>query len=404
MTTTTVFESIIAPLKTLLTEQTAQLKGDDYKLSFCFFTLNLLYAIISRIGSISLLVTHLKTSPYTFDVALVNASKSMYSEAFRRYDPTWFQKLFLNLLGLLQFMPLPEIQALGQFIIMDGSTFPAIQTMEWACYKSSKNALKLHLSFDLNRMIPVQFICTDGNGNERKVLVALLEIGVTYIADRGYASFAVFEQITALQAFFIIRIKGNIKYTVRESLAVCIPGSWQPYLSEVVDSMIVFSKDKQKHVYRLVTFSAYGENYCITTNRLDLTTGEIIMLYAYRWQVELFFRVLKRTFNALHLWTHHERGIQSQFYIYLIAYVLLIHFKQKLKQASKQETNTDKTKACNLSPHKIPSSSPERGIVTFLGEKLNEYWKIGIHWLEAIKNLLRQPLIPEHIELLISMK
>jgi Transposase DDE domain len=404
MTTTTVFESIIAPLKTLLTEQTAQLKGDDYKLSFCFFTLNLLYAIISRIGSISLLVTHLKTSPYTFDVALVNASKSMYSEAFRRYDPTWFQKLFLNLLGLLQFMPLPEIQALGQFIIMDGSTFPAIQTMEWACYKSSKNALKLHLSFDLNRMIPVQFICTDGNGNERKVLVALLEIGVTYIADRGYASFAVFEQITALQAFFIIRIKGNIKYTVRESLAVCIPGSWQPYLSEVVDSMIVFSKDKQKRVYRLVTFSAYGENYCITTNRLDLTTGEIIMLYAYRWQVELFFRVLKRTFNALHLWTHHERGIQSQFYIYLIAYVLLIHFKQKLKQASKQEINTDKIKTYKPSPHKIPSSSPERGIVTFLGEKLNEYWKIGIHWLEAIKNLLRQPLIPEHIELLISMK
>ena len=128
------------------------------------------------------------------------------------------------------------------------------------------------------------------------------------------------------------------------------------------------------------------------------------MLYAYRWQVELFFRVLKRTFNALHLWTHHERGIQSQFYIYLIVYVLLIHFKQKLNQTAKPEINTEKTKTSKRSSHAFSSSAPERGIVTFLGEKLNEYWKIGIHWLKTIQNLLRCPLIPEHIEILISMK
>ena len=359
---------------------------------------------MSRIGSISLLVTHLKTSPDTVAFALVEASKSMYSEAFSRYDPTWFQTLFLNLLGVLQFMPLPEIQALGRFIIMDGSTFPAIQTMEWACYKRSKNALKLHLSFSLNHMIPVQFICTDGNGNERKVLVALLESGVTYIADRGYASFAIFEQITAQQAFFIIRIKGNSKYTVNQHLAVDIPQTWQSYLSQVADSIIVFSNEKQKRAYRLVTFLADGESYCITTNRMDLSTEQIIMLYAYRWQVELFFRVLKRTFNALHLWTHHERGIQSQFYIYLIAYVLLIHFKQTLSQAAKQDINSEDAQTSRRSSLQFPSSAPGRGIVTFLGEKLNLYWKIGIHWLETIKNLLRSPLIPKHIALLISMK
>lgn len=397
MVTTTVFESLVAPLKPLLTEQANQLKRDDFKLSFYFFTQNLLYAVINRVASISLLITHLKSSPDTLAFSLVEASKSMYSEAFRRYDPTCFQKLFLTLLVQLQFIPVPEIQALGQFIIMDGSTFPAIQSMEWACYKSSKNALKLHLCFDLNRMIPVQFICTDANGNERKVLAALLEAGVTYIADRGYASFALFEQIAAQQAFFIIRIKANIKFTASESLAVSLPATWQPYLSEVTDSIIVFSKDKQHRSYRLVSFLACDENYRITTNRIDLTTAQIIMLYAYRWQVELFFRILKRTFNALHLWTHDERGIQSQFYIYLIAYILLIHFKQKLTQA-RQKVETLRES------HKFSASIPERGIVTFLSEKLNEHWKIGIHWLETVKNLLRKPLTASDIELLISMK
>jgi transposase len=327
----------------------------------------------------------------------------MYSEAFRRYDPTLFQKLFLSLLTQLQFLGMPEIETLGRFILMDGSIFPAIKTMDWAVYKSSQNALKIHLSFELNRMIPVQFICTDANGNERKVLAALLEVGVTYIADRGYASFAVFEQIAKQQAFFIIRIKYNIKYALSESLVVTgIPENWQAFLSEVTDSLIVFSNDKQKLVYRLVTFSACGEIYHITTNRLDLTTAQIIMLYAYRWQIELFFRVLKRTFNALHLWTYDERGIQSQFYIYLITYLLLIHFKQKLAQADCEKVTVEKSKTSNRKPRKFFPPVPERGIVTILSKNLSEYWKIGIHWLETLKNQLRMPLNQESIELLVS--
>jgi hypothetical protein len=403
MTSTAVFENIIAPLKPLLTEQANGLKGDDYTLSFYFFTQNLIYAIVARVTSISLLVTTLKSSPDTLAFALVAASKSMYSEAFSRYNPTLFQTLFLSLLGQLQFLGIPEIQALGRFILLDGSIFPAIKTMDWAVYKSRKNALKLHLAFELNRMIPVQFICTDANGNERKMLAALLEAGVTYIADRGYASFALFEQITLQQAFFIIRIKGNIKYALSQCLVVNgIPESWPPFLSEITDSLIVFSNDQQKSVYRLVTFLAYGEKYCITSNRLDLTTAQIIMLYAYRWQIELFFRVLKRTFNALHLWTHNERGIQSQFYLYLITYLLLIHFKQKLAQASDKKVSLEKSETSKIKSGKLFPPTPERGIVTLLSKKLSEYWKMGTHWLERVKNLLRMPLNSKNIDLLLS--
>jgi len=60
----TVFESIIAPLKPLLSEQAKGLKGDDYTLSFYFFTVNLIYAVVARVTSISLLVTHLKSHDY----------------------------------------------------------------------------------------------------------------------------------------------------------------------------------------------------------------------------------------------------------------------------------------------------------------------------------------------------
>jgi len=145
----------------------------------------------------------------------------------------------------------------------------------WRAY-----ALKMHLSFELNRMIPVQFISTDANGSERKALLEMLEAGVTYIADRGYVSFKLFQSIVEREAFFIIRIKSTMKATVTQNLTVVIPDEWQLFFSDVSDSMIFFSNDPSKMGYRLITFCFENEYYRIATNRTDLTTGEIIMLIA----------------------------------------------------------------------------------------------------------------------------
>jgi hypothetical protein len=67
--------------------------------------------------------------------------------------------------------------------------------MIWASYKKNAKAIKLHLAFELNRMIPVQFLNTEANASERKVLLNILEAGVTYVADRGYVCFNLFYEI-----------------------------------------------------------------------------------------------------------------------------------------------------------------------------------------------------------------
>jgi IS4 transposase len=175
-----------------------------------------------------------------------------------------------------------------------------------------------------------------------------------------------------LQAFFIIRVKANLKVSVLKPLAVVVPEPWLAFFSDVSDSLICFSNDKHQTAYRLVSFVAGDETYRIASNRLDLTTGEIIMLYAYRWQIELFFRFIKRTFNALHLWSQSGRGVEIQFYLYLIVYVLLIHFKQGLKQ--EQEAIEPANKAVRSCQEKYPSRTPGRGIVTLLSEKLSQLW------------------------------
>jgi hypothetical protein len=50
-------------------------------------------------------------------------------------------------------------------------------------------------------MIPVQFISTSANYSERKALLELLDAGVTYLTDRGYLAFEIFQPLAAQHAF-----------------------------------------------------------------------------------------------------------------------------------------------------------------------------------------------------------
>jgi hypothetical protein len=401
-----VFDEIVAPVMPLIVEEAQKLSHDagKYTLSFQPFTLNLVYALINGIKSIGLLVTHTKTSIEAQTLELVTASKSMYSEAFYRYSDQTYRTIFYMLLKKMNFLNIPEIQALGRFCCVDGSVFPAMITMTWATYQQKRNAIKLHLAFELNRMIPTQFLSTEANASERKILRQMLEAGVTYIADRGYVCFKLFHDIADRQAYFIIRATSNLLYNIYETLPVEIPEPWRKFFTGVEDRKFHFTNDPHHHDYRLVSFVAMGEYFSLITNRFDLRTSEIIMLYAYRWQVELIFRFLKRTMHGLHLMCHHPSGIEIQFTLYMISYLLLLHFKQKcapveaekmyeVEPVKNEQNNGMESESRKETPS--PSMFDVCGLVSLLGDRVRQYWKMGIHWLTTVRNLLLLPFTPE---------
>jgi hypothetical protein len=99
----TVFETMIQPLIPLLKEEANQLKNDEqtYKLSFYYFALSLIYIVINQVKSIRLFITEVKTKPELKKLDFVLASPSMYSEAFSRYKPQIFQRIFIRLLEIV---------------------------------------------------------------------------------------------------------------------------------------------------------------------------------------------------------------------------------------------------------------------------------------------------------------
>jgi len=208
---------------------------------------------------------------------------------------------------------------------------------------------------------------------------------VTYICDRGYISFKIFKNINDKKAFFIIRGKKGMLYDVTETLKTVIPDEFIKFFSQIKDIRVKFQNDKDDRTYRIVKFTAMGEIYVLVTNRFDLTAYQIIMLYAYRWQIELCFRFIKRTLTAIHLMTHSPEGIQIQFYLYMIAYLLILAFKQECHKIS-DEYEVNETPDTGIA--KKPVRPYVRGLVTLLGEGLKKYWKIGLHWLRVLHNFL----------------
>ena len=279
--------------------------------------------------------------------------------------------------------------------MIDGSLFPAISTMTWAKYKEGVNALKMHLCFELNRMIPVHFLSTEGNFSEKAFLRDILEKGPTYICDRSYISFELFKRIQEEEAFFVIRGKSNLLFNMVQSMTVEFPECFLKFFDAVEDMIVVFKNDPAQIAYRVVKFASLGESYVLTTNRLDLTTYQIIMLYAYRWQIELYFRFLKRTLKGIHLWCEEPRGIEIQIYVFMIAHLLVLRFKQECQSPPADSGSME------LPEKEVESASSEtfqeetkdgrfyvRGLVSLLGDKLKKTWRISIQWLIALKNIL----------------
>jgi len=395
----TVFQKLLEPVECFVQEQTQQLPNHPkQKYGYEDFFRLLIYYFVSGTTSLKLLITaRLNLGLLPVELGLQPVPYSTCQEAFERFSPRLFQAVFHYLLANISFKAIPELATLGTVCCMDGSLFPVLSSMRWAAYTTHHQALKLPLCFELKRMIPVDFWVGSGHSSERQALRRLLVAGVTYLADRGYMSFQLCADICHAQAHFLFRTKTNLRFTVVEPWPVVLPAAAQRLFPGVTDELIRYDNDPHGALYRLVRVVIGQETYFLLTDRPDLTTFQISLLYAYRWQVELLFRFLKRTLNGIHLIRQDQRGVTIQFYALLITALLALHLKQLVLEQHESQAHQDGFKPSHphapTAPHKTSPQARIEGVefVTWVNQKLQKYWKIGIHWLSALRDLLVCP-------------
>ena len=393
------FAKILAPLKSYLELQGNKIDKEtgSRSLTISGFTTSLLYGFLTMIPSLRQLVTDLETNGNAEKIGLKPIPFSTLKDGFSRFPLTFFKGMYKEVLGQVEFLKIDGFEEHGKFRLVDGSIFPNISSMTWAKYKKTKNAIRLHLSFNLNKMIPSEFLARSGNSCERTFLREILEKGMTYIADRGYFSFAPASEIQSAGAFFIFRIKENILYEVGRELAIStragkkIPACF----SQIEDCLAKFTNDSESKVYRIVSFNVMQSRFVICTNRLNLTTLEIIILYAMRWQVELLFKFIKRTMNGIHLFNLSEKGVNINFYLLMTAAILKLGIKQQSVLAYRKEIERKQDnisdKQAGIEAFSIYDGYAADQWIRNLTDELQDFWKIGIHWTRKMINLMAEP-------------
>jgi IS4 transposase len=88
----------------------------------------------------------------------------------------------------------------------------------------------------------------------------------------------------------------------------------------------------QDAVREIVVKTESGETLRLLTNDLDAAAQEIADLYKRRWQVELFFRVMKQTLRITKFVGRSENAVRIQIAVALIAYLLLRALQKLAKE------------------------------------------------------------------------
>jgi len=377
------FHKIIEPITQLLEDKKIKVENDTAeKLFFTKFLTLLLYFYLQGIDTLRSLITDIKTNPNIDKIGFAFVGLSTIHDAFHRYSVLLFQDIYLHLLKTLPVYEIEEFKQLGRVVISDSSIFRMAISDFWAEFRKNAKGLKLHLHFELNQMIATCFLVTNAKSDERKILAKYIEKAVTYIADRGYLCFDFFFKIVEKEAFFIIRSRKNLKYQIKEQLVVQLIDAVKYIFLQVTDELVVFEADDHQQSYRRISFRTHQTLFIIITNRLDLTTYQIIRLYAFRWQIELFFRFFKRTLNAIHLINHGHNGVTIQFYMILIVNLLLMKFKRQQTQQYLSE------KKENNSNHKKYETNSVEYFLKNLGDQIPHDFKLRKQEINAIRNSL----------------
>lgn len=216
---------------------------------------------------------------------------------------------------------------------LDSTTIDlCLSLFDWAPFRSTKAAVKMHTLLDLRGAIPAFIHISDGKMSDVKVLDILpIEAGAFYVMDRGYLDFGRLFKIHQAGAFFVTRAKrGMNAHRVYSTMTDRSTGV-------ICDQMIQLdgfyvAQDYPEHLRRIrFKDPESGKTLVFLTNNTTLPPLTIAALYKNRWQVELFFKWIKQHLRIKRFLGTSENAVKTQIWCAVSTYVLIAIVKKELQ-------------------------------------------------------------------------
>jgi hypothetical protein len=276
-------------------------------------------------------------SPKLFHMGLRSApARSTLSDALNGRDWRIYQALALRLIARARALYADErvLDDLGAAVYaLDSTTIDlCLSLFDWAPFRSTKAAIKLHTLLDLRGAIPSFIHISNGKMADVRVLDILpVEAGSIYIMDRGYIDYKRLFALHQAGAFFVTRAKDTMDArrvysapTDRSGGIVCD----QRVRLNGYYAQIHYPEHLRRIRYR---DPKTAKTLVFLTNNTALDAATICALYKCRWQVELFFKWIKQHLRIKRFLGTSENAVKTQIWAAIATYVLIAIVKKELK-------------------------------------------------------------------------
>ena len=205
-----------------------------------------------------------------------------------------YQKMFYSLLEKCP--PLSKGKKKFRFknklLSLDASIIELRSTLfDWARFRETKGAVKLHLFLDHEGYLPVFASITEGVVHEVNIAHDLsFPKGSIIAVDWGYTDYSLFARWTDTGVYFVTRQKDNANYRVVEKRKV--PQNRHILKDEIITLAGYYAKAACPQPLRRIEVDDVENNRIIVllTNHLEFGATTIARIYQDHWQIEIFFK------------------------------------------------------------------------------------------------------------------
>lgn len=264
-----------------------------------------------------------------------NVTRSNLAKTNERREPRIFEEFAYHMIDLARKRRLDrDFEIDGRIYAFDSTTIDlCLEVFWWAKFRRTKAGIKMHTLYDIETDIPAFIHITEAKVNDQRAMdVIPYEQGAYYIFDRGYFDLKRLYRIHNINAYFVIRQKGNFQYEVVEERDT--NHNDHGVLSDQIIKVTGFYPRKRyPETLRRVTYYAEDKNktYVYLTNNIEITAVQVALLYKYRWHVELFFKWIKQHLKIKSFWGTTEDAVRIQIYTAITAYCMVAIVENDLK-------------------------------------------------------------------------
>jgi len=257
-------------------------------------------------------------------------SRSTLSYANEKRPWQLYEKVFYQLLDKCRAIaPGKKFRFKNKLFSLDASVIDLCATLfDWATFRQTKGAVKLHLLLDHDGYLPVFVYITEGSVHEINIAKGLsFPKGSIVALDRGYTDYVLYARWTKEGVFFVTRQKGNADYTIVEERVV------PEHRNIKKDQIIRFNgyRSKKNFPYPLRRIEVWDEekkeSIILLTNHLTFGSTTISAIYKDRWQIEIFFKTIKQNLKIKTFVGTSPNALKTQIWTALIAILLLKYLK-----------------------------------------------------------------------------